>query len=49
MGKKMSDRDKGEELPVMCSKCNLVFDRDSDYIRHYNDKHRPEEQVKKGS
>jgi len=49
MGKKMSDRDKGKELPVMCSKCNLVFDRDSDYIQHYNDKHRPEEQVKKGS
>ena len=49
MGKKMSDTDKGEELPVTCSTCNLVFDRDSDYILHYNDKHRPEEQVKNGS
>ena len=47
MGKKMSDRDKGEELPVMCSKCNLVFESDSDYIRHYNDKHTTEEQVRK--
>jgi uncharacterized C2H2 Zn-finger protein len=45
----MTDSDKSpEELPVMCSKCNLVFESDSDYVCHYNDKHRPEDQVKKG-
>jgi uncharacterized C2H2 Zn-finger protein len=30
--------------PVMCSKCNLVFDSDSAYIQHYNEKHKPEEE-----
>jgi len=29
-----------ERTPVMCSKCNLTFESESDYVRHYNDKHR---------
>jgi uncharacterized C2H2 Zn-finger protein len=36
---------QGEE-PVMCSKCNMVFESDADYKRHYDDNHRPEEQMK---
>jgi hypothetical protein len=26
--------------PVVCSKCNLLFDTDSDYIEHYDQKHK---------
>jgi uncharacterized C2H2 Zn-finger protein len=26
--------------PVVCSKCNLLFDTDSDYIVHYDQKHK---------
>ena len=26
--------------PVVCSKCNLFFDTDSDYIEHYDPKHK---------
>ena len=25
---------------VVCSKCNLLFDTDSDYIEHYDQKHK---------
>ena len=32
-----------EKEPVMCSKCNEVFETDSKYIQHYNEKHKPEE------
>ena len=27
----------------MCSKCNEVFETDSEYIQHYNEKHKAEE------
>jgi uncharacterized C2H2 Zn-finger protein len=37
------DRDKSEE-PVMCSKCNEVFETDSSYKQHYNEKHKPKEE-----
>jgi uncharacterized C2H2 Zn-finger protein len=30
-----------EEEPIMCSKCNMVFESDSDYMQHYNEKHKP--------
>jgi len=40
------DNHQGEE-PVMCSKCNMVFESDTDYKRHYDDNHRPEERMKK--
>jgi hypothetical protein len=36
------DEGTGRE-PVMCSKCNEVFETDSKYIQHYNEKHKPEE------
>jgi len=26
--------------PVVCSKCNLLFDTDSDYIERYDQKHK---------
>jgi len=26
--------------PVVCSKCNLLFDTDSDYLEHYDQKHK---------
>jgi uncharacterized C2H2 Zn-finger protein len=32
-----------DKEPVMCSKCNEVFETDSTYIQHYNLKHKPEE------
>ena len=39
-----SSRDEGtEKEPVMCSKCNEVFETDSKYIQHYNEKHKAEE------
>jgi uncharacterized C2H2 Zn-finger protein len=46
--KKIMDSDKNQDdLPVMCSKCNIVFKSDFDYIRHYNDKHASDKDVKK--
>ena len=36
-----------EEEPIMCSKCNMVFESDSDYIQHYNEKHKPTEEARK--
>jgi uncharacterized C2H2 Zn-finger protein len=39
-----SSRDENtEKEPVMCSKCNEVFETDSKYIQHYNEKHKAEE------
>ena len=39
-----SSRDENtEKEPVMCSKCNEVFETDSEYIQHYNEKHKAEE------
>ncbi|HJT48271.1 MAG TPA: hypothetical protein VJ729_08800 [Nitrososphaeraceae archaeon] len=39
-----SGRDEGtEKEPVMCSKCNEVFETDSKYMQHYNEKHKAEE------
>ncbi len=28
--------------PVMCSKCNKTFESESEYLEHYNEKHKPE-------
>jgi uncharacterized C2H2 Zn-finger protein len=33
-----SDNDE----PVMCSKCNIAFKNESEYLEHYKDKHEPE-------
>jgi hypothetical protein len=39
-----SGRDEStEKEPVMCSKCNEVFETDSKYIQHYNERHKPDE------
>ena len=32
-----------EKAPVMCSKCNQMFETDSKYIQHYNENHKAEE------
>jgi uncharacterized C2H2 Zn-finger protein len=46
--KKIMNSDNTEdELPVMCSKCNIVFKSEFDYIQHYNDKHTFDKDVKK--
>jgi uncharacterized C2H2 Zn-finger protein len=37
------DRDKSGE-PVICSKCNEVFEIGSNYKQHYNEKHKTEEE-----
>jgi uncharacterized C2H2 Zn-finger protein len=39
-------RDKSGE-PVMCSKCNMAFKSDSDYMQHYSEKHKPVEEQQK--
>jgi uncharacterized C2H2 Zn-finger protein len=28
--------------PVTCSKCNKIFKNESEYLQHYNEKHKPE-------
>lgn len=33
------DRDNDEE-PVMCSKCNVVFESDTEFIMHYDKNHK---------
>jgi uncharacterized C2H2 Zn-finger protein len=38
-----SRHESREKEPVMCSKCNEVFETDSKYIQHYNINHKPEE------
>ena len=35
----MIDKDRPNE-PVLCSKCNKLFDSDSDYIDHFNGTHK---------
>jgi hypothetical protein len=30
--------------PIMCSKCNTAYASDSEYMIHYNEKHKPEEE-----
>jgi len=30
--------------PIMCSKCNTAYTSDSEYMIHYNEKHKPEEE-----
>jgi uncharacterized C2H2 Zn-finger protein len=32
------DRDNSG-IPVTCSKCNEIFQSDSDYVIHYNERH----------
>ena len=32
--------------PIMCSKCNTAYASDSEYMVHYNEKHKPEEEEK---
>jgi uncharacterized C2H2 Zn-finger protein len=27
------------DIPVTCSKCNEIFQSDSDYVIHYNERH----------
>ena len=29
--------------PVICSKCNKTFESESEYLEHYNEKHKPED------
>jgi uncharacterized C2H2 Zn-finger protein len=41
-----SDKNQ-DDLPVMCSKCNIIFKSDFEYIRHYNDEHTSGKNVKK--
>ena len=37
-----SEPDKSE--PVLCSKCNIAFSSDSEYLQHYDQKHRQAEE-----
>jgi hypothetical protein len=32
--------------PIICSKCNTVYTNDSEYLLHYNEKHKSEEKEK---
>lgn len=32
---------KNEE-PVMCSKCNVIFESEENYLQHYDEVHKPE-------
>ena len=42
-----SGRDEGtEKEPVMCSKCNEVFETDSKYMQHYNENTKQKKQKK---
>lgn len=36
------EKDNYEDEPVMCSKCNKPFENESEYLQHYNEKHKPE-------
>lgn len=31
-----------KDEPVICSKCNKTFESESEYLDHYNEKHKPE-------
>jgi uncharacterized C2H2 Zn-finger protein len=35
----MVEQNKASE-PVLCSKCNKLFDNDNEYINHFNNNHR---------
>jgi uncharacterized C2H2 Zn-finger protein len=35
----MPDNEEDSE-PVMCSKCNIVFSTEREYMQHYNEMHR---------
>ncbi len=34
---------ESESEPVMCSKCNVIFPAESEYLEHYDEKHRQQE------
>ncbi len=34
--------EKNDAEPVMCSKCNKIFENESEYLTHYNEKHKTE-------
>jgi uncharacterized C2H2 Zn-finger protein len=36
----MSDNRDNNEEPVMCSKCNVVFKSDSEFLVHYDKNHK---------
>ncbi len=36
------EMEKSDDEPVMCSKCNKTFENDSEYLRHYDEKHKTE-------
>lgn len=39
--------DKNDDnSPVMCSKCNMTFQTESDYLQHYDEKHKSEHSTK---
>ena len=38
----MPDNEEDGE-PVMCSKCNIIFSTEREYMQHYNEKHRTAE------
>ena len=37
-----TEMEKNDDEPVMCSKCNKLFENESEYLQHYNEKHKPE-------
>ncbi|MDQ3998968.1 MAG: hypothetical protein M3208_01980 [Thermoproteota archaeon] len=37
----LGNEEHGE--PVMCSKCNIVFSTEREYLQHYNEMHRMSE------
>lgn len=36
----MSDKIDSNEEPVMCSKCNIAFNSETEFIMHYDKNHR---------
>jgi len=34
---------ENESEPVMCSKCNVAFPTESEYLKHYDEKHGQQE------
>jgi uncharacterized C2H2 Zn-finger protein len=31
-----------DAIPLMCSKCQMTFEKESDYLQHYKVKHEPD-------
>jgi len=31
-----------DSIPLMCSKCQMTFEKESDYLQHYKVKHEPD-------